>query len=94
MKHILKEVFGSNARKWSVFPFWILPFLVSTAAARRAAVVKMSRSLCITHCVCHITSSWPLIGQKWECYIVNEVIEADELDKGNIFAAAGKQDEL
>ena len=38
---------------------------------------------------CHI--SRPLIGQKRECFIVEEVIEVDELDESNISAAAGKQ---
>ena len=33
----------------------------------------------------------PLIGQKKECYNVKEVIEVDELSKGNISAASGKQ---
>ena len=28
--------------------------------------------------------SRPLIGQKYECYIVIEVIDVDELDEGNI----------
>ena len=42
--------------------------------------------------ICHVTFYKPLIGQKWECYIVEEVIEVDELDKGNISAALGKQD--
>ena len=41
--------------------------------------------------VCFVTFSWPLIGQKRECYILEEVIEVDELDKGNISAASGKQ---
>ena len=36
--------------------------------------------------------SWLLIGGKYECYIVEEVIEVDELDEGNISAAARKQD--
>ena len=35
-----------------------------------------------------------LIGGKYECYIVEEVIEVDELDEGNISAAAGKSDIL
>ena len=43
--------------------------------------------------VCAVTFSRPLIGQKRECYIVEEVIEVDELSKGNISAALGKQDE-
>ena len=34
-----------------------------------------------------------LIGPKSECYIVEEVIKVDELDKGNISAALGKQEE-
>ena len=38
-----------------------------------------------------ITFSRPLIGQKKECYIIEEVIEVDELNKGNISAASGKQ---
>ena len=41
---------------------------------------------------CHVTFSKSLIGQKSECYIVEEVIKVDELDKGNISAALGKQD--
>ena len=42
--------------------------------------------------ICHVTFSWPLIGQKWECYIVEEVIDVDELDEGYLIsAAAGKQ---
>ena len=36
---------------------------------------------------CHVTFSRPLIGQKRAWYIVEEVIEVDELDKGNISAA-------
>ena len=32
-----------------------------------------------------------LIGQQKECYIVQEVFEVAELDKGNISAASGKQ---
>ena len=39
---------------------------------------------------CHVTFSRPLIGQKRECSIVEEVIEVDELDNGNIPAALGK----
>ena len=38
--------------------------------------------------------SMPLIGQKYECHIVIEVIEVDELDEGFISVAAGKQDKL
>ena len=38
--------------------------------------------------------SRPLIGQKRECYIVEEVIEVDKLDEGSISVAAEKQDEL
>ena len=41
---------------------------------------------------CHVSFSRPLIGQKSECYIVEEVIKVDELDKENISAALGKQD--
>ena len=45
-------------------------------------------------CVCayDVTSIWPLIGPKWESYIVEEVTEMDELNEGEIFAGAGKQD--
>ena len=42
--------------------------------------------------VCLVTFSRPLIGEKRECYIVEEVIEVAEFDKGNISAALGKQD--
>jgi len=42
--------------------------------------------------VCAVTSIWPLIGPKWECNIIEEVIEVDELDEGKLFAAPGKQD--
>ena len=41
--------------------------------------------------VCHVTFSRPLIGQKNECYIVEEGIEGDELDEGNISDASEKQ---
>ena len=34
----------------------------------------------------------PLIGQKRVCYITDEVIEVHELNKGNIYAALGKQE--
>ena len=37
-----------------------------------------------------VTSIQPLIGPMWECYIVDEVIEVDELGEGKLFAAAGK----
>ena len=40
----------------------------------------------------YVTFSRPLIGQGKECYIVEKVIEVDELDKGNISAALRKQD--
>ena len=39
-----------------------------------------------------VTFSRPLIGQKSEGYIIEQVIKVDELDKGNISAALGKQD--
>ena len=35
----------------------------------------------------YVKFSRPLIGQGKECYIVEEVIEVDELDRGNISAA-------
>ena len=50
----------------------------------------MSRSLSVFLYVCLVTFSRPLIGQKSECCIIEEVIEVDELDKGNISAALGK----
>ena len=37
--------------------------------------VKISLRLSI----CHVTFSRPLIGQTWECYILEEVIDVDEL---------------
>ena len=40
--------------------------------------------------VCVVTSIPPLIGPKWECYIVKEVIEVDELNEVKTFAATGK----
>ena len=40
-------------------------------------------------CVCEIIIR-PLIGQNKECYIMEETIEGDELDKVHINAAAGK----
>ena len=54
--------------------------------------VKMSSSLSIRLplclCICHVTFSRPLIGQKWEYYIVKEVIYVDELDEGFLISAA------
>ena len=38
--------------------------------------------------VCLVTFSRPLIGQKWEYYIVEEVIDVDELDEGHLISAA------
>ena len=32
------------------------------------------------------------VGCKYECYIVEEVIVVDDLDEGNIYDAAGKED--
>ena len=37
-----------------------------------------------------VTDFSDLISQKWECFIVEEVIEVDELHEVNISAAAGK----
>ena len=53
--------------------------------------IKMSFYISFCLSICYVTFSRPLIGQKKECYIVEEVIEVDELDKGNISAASGKQ---
>ena len=57
----------------------------------------MSRSLCvylfICECIWVVTSILPLIGPNWECYIVEEVIEVDKLNEGNISTAAEKQNE-
>ena len=39
------------------------------------------------HLVCEIISR-PLIGHKYECYIIIEVIVVDELDKGNILLSS------
>ena len=65
---------------------------VFTAAARRALVVIMSKCLSfflyVFLYVCHVTFSRPLIGQKWEWYIVEEVIDVDELDEGYLISAA------
>ena len=47
----------------------------------------------ISFCMCVVTSILPLIGPMCECYIVDDIIEVDELDEGKIFAAAGKQDQ-
>ena len=45
-------------------------------------------------CICPITFSRPLIGQKRECYIVEEVIEVDEHDESNLKSSAtGKKHE-
>ena len=56
--------------------------------------VKMS--LCLSIYVflyfCLYVMSHFLIGPKSECYIVEEVIKVDELDKGNISFAEGKKD--
>ena len=52
--------------------------------------VKISFCPSVLLSFCHVTFTRPLIGQKRECYIVEEVIEVDELDKCNISAALGK----
>ena len=53
----------------------------------------LSMFLSIFLSICHVTFSRPLIGQKWECYIVEEDVDVDELDEGYLLisAAAGKQ---
>ena len=45
-------------------------------------MVIMSRSLSIYLSFCLVTSIRPLIGPKWEPYIVEEVIEVDVLAEG------------
>ena len=51
----------------------------------------MSKCPALFLSICHVTFSRPLIGGKWECYIVEEVIDVDELDEGYLIsAAAGK----
>ena len=64
--------------------------VVFTTPAWRAGRHNVKLSICLY--VLLVTFSRPLIGHKRECYIVEEVIEVDELDKGNISAALGKQD--
>ena len=54
--------------------------------------VFLSICLYVFLSICHVTFSKPLIGQKRECYIVEEVIEVDELEEGNTSAESGKQD--
>ena len=49
------------------------------ATAWQTAVVIMSRFVF----VCLVTSIWPLIGPKWEPYIVEVVIEVHVLHQGN-----------
>ena len=44
--------------------------------------------------VCVVASIRPLVVPKWKCYIVEEVIEVNELNKEKIFAAAGKLDKI
>ena len=48
----------------------------------------MSKCVYVFLYVCHVTFSRPLIGQKWECYIVEEVIDVDELDEGYLISAS------
>ena len=52
----------------------------------------MSRSLSIDLSFCLVTSIRSLIGPKWKPYIVEEVIEVDGLDEGDLSGAAGQQD--
>ena len=47
------------------------------APARRVKVIIMSKCMSI----CFVIFSRPLIGKKWKCYIVKEVIEVDKLYK-------------
>ena len=51
----------------------------------------MSRSLYVYVFVYVLTSIWPLIGPKWEPYIVEEVIEVDVLAKGKYLLHKGKK---
>ena len=52
----------------------------------------MSRSLYVCLSFFLVTSFRPLIDQKRLCYIVEKIIEVDELDKDNISPALGKHD--
>ena len=65
------------------------PFLRSLPGGHRSSKCQDSF---VQMSLCHVTFSKPLIGHMRECYIVEEVIEVDELDEDNLkSAAAGKQ---
>ena len=70
----------------------VLKFLRPLHGGHRSSECQdVKMSFYISLYVCPVIFSRFLIGQKKECYIVKEVIEVDELYKGNIFAASGKQ---
>ena len=57
---------------------------------RAGPVSKLILCVCVV-CVSEMISR-PLVGRKYECYIVIEVIDLDELDEGNISAATLRLD--
>ena len=93
---VLTGIFKNLQLQYKIHDFAISKKGVCTAAARRALVVIKSKCLSfflyVFLYVCHVTFSMPLISQKKESYTVKEVIQVDELNKGNLYAAAGKQD--
>ena len=54
---------------------------IFTAAACRAACSHHNVKISVCLCFYVVPSIWPLIGPKWKCYMVEEVIEGDELDE-------------
>ena len=53
---------------------------------RHNVTMSFYMSICLS--ICHVPFSRPLISQKWECYVVEEVIDVDELDEGYLISAA------
>ena len=63
-----------------------LSFLRSLPGGHRSSLCQN-----VPMSICHVTFSRPLIGQKWEFYIVKEVIDVDELEEGHLISAAAEK---
>ena len=88
----IHSTFREGFKKKNKSNFPLRSYLIFTAAARRAKVLIMARCPFVSLSLCHVTFSKPLMGQKRECCLIEEVIEVDEHDENNLkLAAAGKQ---
>ena len=77
---VQKGCFNTNISHLSMKQFYICVRTPYQQTFLRPLLGGHRSSFCILYVllyVCLVTFSRPLIGQKWECYIVEEVIDVD-----------------